>query len=151
MNQPETPNIGKDTIIMINVDDPAFRDSLAREIAKRNQTQDGFLQKYWRPAAAVLYLSLCFLDYAVRPIVNQYYARDFDLVTATIAIEKLEPATQVRALEIASRNELWPPIMNEFVHLAFGAMLSAAATTRGMEKIQREKNRAGSDVPGRPV
>lgn len=90
---------------------------------------------------AVLYLLLVFLDYGVRPVVNQVYANKFDLSATVEAIKPLEPVVQVKALEIAARNEIWPPILNEFVHLAFGAILSASAATRGFEKIQREKNK----------
>ncbi len=111
------------------------------EVSERNK--DGFFQKYWRPAVAALYLMLCLLDYGVRPLVNQYYAKQFDLSATVEAIKPLEPSVQVKALEIAARNEIWPPILNDMVHLAFGAILSAAATTRGMEKIQRAKNGKG--------
>jgi len=103
--------------------------------------EDSFLQKYWRPAMAILYLLLVFLDYGIRPIVNQYYAKEFDLSATVEAIKPLDPSVQVKALEIAARNEIWPPILNEFVHLAFGAILTAAATTRGLEKIQKQKNK----------
>lgn len=108
----------------------------------RELTKDNFFQKYWRPAMAGLYMLLMILDYGVRPVVNQYYAKKFDLATSVAAISELDPSVQVKALDIASRNEIWPPILNEFVHLAFGAVLTAAATTRGFEKIQREKNKA---------
>ncbi len=99
--------------------------------------KDAFVQKYWRPAMAILYLFLCLLDYGIRPVVNQYYAKQFDLAITVQAIKPLESAVQIKALEIAARNEIWPPILNEFVHLAFGAILTAAATTRGLEKMKR--------------
>ena len=100
--------------------------------------KDSFIQKYWRPSMAILYLTLCLLDYGVRPIVNQYYAKQFDLPTVVEAIKPLEPVVQVKALEIAARNEIWPPILNDMFHLAFGAILTAAATTRGLEKMKRK-------------
>ena len=105
----------------------------------RELIKDSFFQKYWRPAMAGLYMLLMILDYGVRPVVNQYYANKFDLADSVAAIIELDPSVQVKALDIASRNEVWPPILNEFVHLAFGAILTAAATTRGFEKIQRLK------------
>lgn len=107
----------------------------------RELVKDNFFQKYWRPAMAGLYMLLMILDYGVRPIVNQYYAKDFDLSVTVEAIAPLNPSVQVKALDIASRNELWPPILNEFTHLAFGAILTAAATTRGFEKMKRLDNR----------
>lgn len=103
-----------------------------RELAK-----DNFVQKYWRPGMAGLYMLLMLLDYGIRPLVNQYYANKFNLTTTVEAISTLDSSVQIKALDIASRNEIWPPILNQFVHLAFGAILTAAATTRGMEKIKR--------------
>ncbi|KKM15695.1 hypothetical protein LCGC14_1693420 [marine sediment metagenome] len=103
----------------------------------RELVKDHFFQKYWRPAMAGLYMLLMILDYGVRPLVNQYHANEFDLSVTVEAIAPLDPSVQVKALDIASRNEIWPPILNEFVHLAFGAILTAAATTRGFEKVKR--------------
>ena len=110
----------------------------------RELVKDNFFQKYWRPAMAGLYMLLMILDYGVRPLVNQWHANEFDLATTVESIAPLDPSVQVKALDIASRNELWPPILNEFVHLAFGAILTASAATRGMEKIQRNKRRNGN-------
>jgi len=103
----------------------------------RELVKDNFFQKYWRPGMAGLYMLLMVLDYGVRPLVNQWHANEFDLSATVVAISPLDPQVQVKALDIASRNEIWPPILNEFVHLAFGAILTAAATTRGMEKMRR--------------
>lgn len=106
-----------------------------REIAK-----DNFLQKTWRPAIAVLYLTLLLLDYGIRPVVNQFMADDFDLAATVEVVKDLESSTQIRVIDIAAKHEKWPPILNEFVHLAFGTILTAAAATRGMEKTTRIKN-----------
>lgn len=107
----------------------------------RELVKDNFFQKYWRPAMAGLYMLLMILDYGVRPLVNQWHANEFDLSATVVAISALDPQVQVKALDIASRNEIWPSILNEFVHLAFGAILTAAATTRGFEKMKRLDNR----------
>ena len=106
----------------------------------RELVKDNFFQKYWRPAMAGLYMLLLILDYGVRPLVNQWHANEFDLSATVVAIAPLDPSVQVKALDIASRNEIWPAILNEFVHLAFGAVLTAAATTRGFEKMKRLDN-----------
>lgn len=106
-------------------------------IKDREVVKDNFVQKYWRPGMAGLYMFLMLLDYGIRPVVNQYYAKNFDLAATVTSISQLDSTVQIKALEIASRNEIWPPILNEFVHLAFGAVLTAAATTRGMEKMKR--------------
>jgi hypothetical protein len=104
------------------------------------EEKESAFKQYWRPAMAILYLLLCFLDYAVRPIVNELSAKNFDLAETVAVIQNLNPSLQVTALEIASTHEKWPPILSEFVHMAFGAILTGAAITRGMEKTARAKN-----------
>lgn len=103
------------------------------------EEKESAFKQYWRPAMAILYLLLCFLDYAVRPIVNELSAKNFDLAETVAVIQNLNPSLQVTALEIASTHEKWPPILSEFVHMAFGAILTGAAITRGMEKTARVK------------
>ena len=124
----------------ISIEDYEGGPLLLTPVEGTEPVKENIFKAYWRPAMAGLYLLLCLLDYGVRPIVNQYYANQFDLAAVVEIVQTLPPATQVKALEIAARNEIWPPILNEFVHLAFGAIIAAAATTRGMEKIQRAKN-----------
>ena len=114
-------------LVIMPVDD----DSIAEK--------ENILKQYWRPAMAVLYLLLCFLDYAVRPVVNELGAKDFNLAETVAIVRDLNPALQIEALEIASTHEKWPPILSEFVHMAFGAILTGAAITRGMEKTARVK------------
>lgn len=127
-----------DTDIALTLTYDQLKDLLDdHSINDQEKIKDSFVQKYWRPGMAGLYMLLMLLDYGIRPVINQYYANEFDLSITVEAIKPLEPAVQIKALEIAARNEIWPPILNQFVHLAFGAILTAAATTRGLEKMKR--------------
>lgn len=99
-----------------------------------------WMRNYWRPAIAVLYATILFLDFIVRPIVNITYAEEFDLVQTVEAVKELDPMVQVQAIEIASRNELWPQITNQELHYVFLVLLGITAWTRGQEKIASNKN-----------
>lgn len=107
--------------------------------AGRTVIKEGFFQKYWRPAVAILYILLLILDYMVRPVVNQYYAKDFNFAQSVAVIKDLDPAVQLPALELSAKQEKWPPILPEFLHMALGAIITASAATRGWEKANRAK------------
>lgn len=107
------------------------------DVAERQETK---FQKYWRPACAGVYLFLVVVDYAVRPAINYLLRKDFDLANTVAEIINLDPAVQVKIIETVANAEAITPILPEFVHLAFGAILGAAAYTRGKEKIARLQN-----------
>lgn len=90
-------------------------------------------QRAWRPSMAAIYMMLCILDYGIRPIVNYYQTKIYSLSETVSIIQDLEPTVQIQILN-QSRQEAVPPILSEFVHLAFGAILGVAAFSRGMEK-----------------
>lgn len=100
---------------------------------------ESWYQRSWRPMMAYLYLFLCFLDYGVRPAVNYYLFKQFNLVQVVSTIKDLEPTVQIQIIEVLRQDEAIEPILSEFVHLAFGAILGAAAFTRGQEKTNRIK------------
>lgn len=100
---------------------------------------ESWYQRSWRPMMAYLYLFLCFLDYGVRPAVNYYLFKQFNLVQVVSTIKELDPTVQVQIIEVLRHDEAIEPILSEFVHLAFGAILGAAAFTRGQEKGTRIK------------
>ena len=131
-------------VMVLNIDDPAFKSTLARELAARSEKKEGFVQRYWRPAMAILYLIMCTLDYVVRPLYNEIFTAEFNAIKIAQELKGLEISVQMAALEIAAAKENWGPILNEFVHLAFGAIIGAAATTRGLEKTQRAKMPQGA-------
>jgi len=98
-----------------------------------------WMRNYWRPGIAVLYAMILFLDFMVRPVVNIIYAKSFDLAQTVESVKKLDPMVQVQAIEIASRNELWPQITSQELHYVFLVLLGITAWTRGQEKIANNK------------
>lgn len=120
--------------------------------AGRTEIKEGFFQKYWRPAVAILYILLLILDYMVRPVVNQMTASEIDFGQTVGIVKQLDPTIQLKALEIQTKQEKWPPILPEFLHMALGAIITASAATRGWEKANRAKHGGGGEpvAPGNP-
>lgn len=98
---------------------------------------ESWYQRSWRPMMAYLYLILCFLDYGVRPAINFELLNKFNLVEVVNNIRELDPMVQVQIIETLRNDEAIPPILSEFVHISFGAILGVAAFTRGREKQDR--------------
>jgi len=93
------------------------------------------IRNYWRPSVAFIYLFLNLIDYAVRPILNYILEANLDISSIAASIKNLDPVVQVKAMELLTSTHLMAPILPEFFHVAFGAILGAAAFTRGQEKI----------------
>jgi len=96
-------------------------------------------QRAWRPSMAFVYMILCIIDYGVRPFINYYEKnKQHDLTKIVKEIKEIsDPMVQIKLLEYNSK-EKFEPILNEFVHLAFGAILGISAFSRNEEK---KKNR----------
>jgi hypothetical protein len=103
--------------------------------------EGNWISRNWRPYMAVVYIIICILDYIIRPSINYYEARKFDLGHEVQYLVQLEPTAQMKTIEILSSGETIPPILPEFVHLAFGAI----AWTRGRERIERVRQLGGID------
>lgn len=101
--------------------------------------REAWYERTWRPAMAFLYFFLCFLDYAVRPAINIYFFREFDLIEVVQTIEPLENTVQIQIIDTLRSKEAVSPILSEFVHISFGAILGVAAFTRGREELERTK------------
>jgi hypothetical protein len=108
-------------------------------------TETGF-QKFWRPAAAATYLVICLVDFVAMPALVQIGHREVDPVSAVeVSLKFQDPATQIRVFDALTSKAAgtWEPITlkdSGFIHLAFGAILGAAAFTRGQEKVERVRN-----------
>lgn len=109
-------------------------------------------QRMWRPSMAAIYMLLCVLDYGVRPMINYYQATEVDVIEIVQEIEDLQPSVQMQIIE-QTRQEYIPPILTEFVHLAFGAILGVAAFSRGSQKgfAQGSPNPAPTPAPFKPM
>lgn len=104
-----------------------------------NETSDHPLQKYWRPAAAIVYLVICLFDFIIAPA--WVGMTEESLVDRINAIKHLDPNVQ---MIFAAKESKWEPLTlmgNGMFHLAFGAILTGAAVTRGFEKTEREKTK----------
>lgn len=88
----------------------------------------------WRPAMAYLYMILCIGDYIIRPAVNYKSNRDFDFTKAVESVKGLDSGVQVGAIGLLKDKGFISPILNEFVHLAFGAVLGISAFGRNQER-----------------
>lgn len=91
---------------------------------RKRPTDDGWLQKYWRPAMAVQYFIICMFDFMAAPIFLAVYSafRDIDYI-------------------------VWHPLTLEgggLYHISMGAILGVTAWTRGQEKIVSIKNNNSS-------
>jgi cation transporter-like permease len=81
-------------------------------------------KNYWRPLAAVTYLLICLFDFIIGPIF-------WTVMQAGPTLMQWVPLTLQN---------------NGLFHLSFGAILSTAAYTRGMEKIATLHNQQPAQV-----
>lgn len=102
--------------------------------------KESWLNAYWRPMAAVVYLIICICDFIAFPLI--FGMRTETAQELALAIKNLDP--QVAAV-IAAPHPQWTPLTlqgNGLFHIAFGAILGVAAWTRGVERIEGVRNQA---------
>jgi len=96
-------------------------------------------KKFWRPIAAYVYLTICIFDFIVAPV----WIEDSNQMVNTAAFAEIrkfnDKDVQMRALDnVDLGNRSWEPLTLKgggLFHLAFAAILGAAAYTRGQEKV----------------
>lgn len=91
-----------------------------------------WIAKYWRPAAAWVYLVINIFDFIIAPLVNIYYFGPSGKYIQWIPLTLMGAGT---------------------FHLAFGAILGVSAWSRGQEKMARvdERTYYGNDLKKVPV
>ena len=97
-----------------------------------------WLRSMWRPLAAVTYLSICIFDFIIAPYYVQ--AQPHDLAEIFKYVLQMPVEQQSEALNIMMNKGDWQSLTLQgggLFHIAFGAILGAAAWTRGMEKRER--------------
>ena len=97
-----------------------------------------WLRSMWRPLAAITYLSICVFDFIIAPYFVQ--AQPHDLAEIFQYILQMPVEQQSEALAIMYAKGQWSSLTLQgggLFHIAFGAILGAAAWTRGMEKRER--------------
>ena len=105
---------------------------------KIEKTNESGFQKYWRPSVAVVYLLICIFDFIIAPSWVGLQRETTEQITNSI--KDLPTETQIILATDAPR---WEPLTlmgGGFFHIAFGAIITGAAVTRGMEKTARAKN-----------
>lgn len=106
---------------------------------------DGLLQRTWRPAAFWVYAIICLFDFTIAPCWSQIF--DHRLSRTEIILQSKEFKDQAAVLALLLNAGKWEPITlkeNGMFHIAFGAVLGAAAYTRGREKIEKQKPGSGN-------
>ncbi len=94
-----------------------------------------WLRSMWRPLSAVTYLAICIFDFIVAPYLIQ--AQPHDLAEIFRYVLQMPTEQQSEALAIMYAKGQWSSLTLQgggLFHIAFGAILGAAAWTRGMEK-----------------
>lgn len=103
-----------------------------------NHLEHGY-KRYWRPAAAYIYLFICLFDFVVAPVWVGYYNRNSDIKLLTEIREFESVEARTKALEQLKLGEhSWEPltlVAGGTFHMAFGAILGVAAYARGKEKV----------------
>jgi len=101
-------------------------------------------KKMWRPMLAGTYIIIVVFDFLIMPIVvEQYNAKETNTSAVELALKFKEPTAQIQALKMFAEKRTWNPLTllgGGLFHLAFGALLTGAAVTRGLEKKQHAAN-----------
>lgn len=113
-----------------------------------------WLRSMWRPLSAVTYLAICIFDFIVAPYFVQ--AQPHDLAEIFRYVLQMPVEQQSEALAIMYAKGQWQSLTLQgggLFHIAFGAILGAAAWTRGMEKREAVvvENAMGVHVPRVPT
>jgi hypothetical protein len=93
------------------------------------------MRSLWRPIAALTYLSICIFDFIIAPYYVQ--AQPHNLAEIFTYVLQMPVEQQSEALNIMMNKGDWQSLTLQgggLFHIAFGAILGAAAWTRGMEK-----------------
>ena len=97
--------------------------------------------KYWRPAAAWIYLSICVFDFVLMPI---YTARTNLKLEQVIQVSRqVREEDRLPAITTLLKKNSWEPLTlaeNGMFHISFGAILGVAAWTRGRVQEAQVKN-----------
>jgi hypothetical protein len=99
-----------------------------------------WLTEAWRPVAAYVYLTICVVDFIIMPIYFEWSNAQLHSDKIVDLALKFDGAAQVQALNLLRAERSWMPLtlqQSGLLHIAFGAILGAAAWTHGQERIRR--------------
>lgn len=104
---------------------------------------ESWLNKTWRPAAAVVYLIICLFDFVIAPAFMGFKSANISVMAQSL--KGLDPAV---AIAIIQNRTPWVPLTMQgsgLFHVAFGAILGVAAWTRGNAQIEQIRQSGESD------
>lgn len=111
------------------------RSSVAENKVSGNIDKDPWINRWWRPGAAVVYLIICLCDFIFFP---WFFGLDSPSVqTIALAVKDLDPSV---GSVLATPRDQWQPLTlmgGGMFHVSFGAILGVAAWTRGAEKVEQ--------------
>lgn len=104
---------------------------------------ENWMSANWRPLCGIVYLLICVVDFVGMPIWMQITNGRYPPDRIVEIVSKLEgAAAQVEGIRALRQQQTWEPVTlmgSGLFHVAFGAILGAAAWTRGTEKIERAR------------
>jgi hypothetical protein len=98
------------------------------------------LQRFWRPIVAYTYIIICIFDFILMPMWYEISNTTVNIRDSVDLSLKYAPEYQEKVLVGLTTKRVWQPLTLDTAgtfHLAFGAILGAAAYTRGREKQER--------------
>jgi hypothetical protein len=111
---------------------------------------ESWLNRTWRPAAAVVYLAICLFDFIIAPAFMGFKTSNITQMAASL--KDLDPSV---AIALVQNRTPWVPLTmsgSGLFHVAFGAILGVAAWTRGNAQIEQIRQTGESDrSPNTPV
>lgn len=102
--------------------------------------KEAWYKKIWRPCMAAVYAVIVLFDFVVMPLTMEIFNENkSDIQAVELALRFEDPTVQVQALQTFTEKRSWSALTlmgGGMFHLAFGALLTGSAITRGLEKRQ---------------
>ena len=104
----------------------------------KKSTDSAWYQKTWLPFAAATYILICLFDFIIMPVyVTAHNSRIENAVFARLEDDKSAAAFADGLVKTNQAARQWNPLTllgGGMFHLAFGALLTGGAVTRGIAK-----------------
>lgn len=111
-----------------------------------NTGVSGWLRENWRSLAFVVYFVICIFDFIIMPGIYEVVNKHIDPAeVAKLALQFKDPSVQIEMIKSFATKRVWIPLTMDggsTFHLAWGALLTGAAWTRGREKVEQIKSAA---------
>lgn len=104
---------------------------------------ENWINRTWRPAAAIVYLIICLFDFIIAPAFMGFKSTNIAQMAASL--KGLDPTV---AIALVQNRTPWIPLTMQgsgLFHVAFGAILGVAAWTRGTAQIEQIRQQGESD------